>query len=101
MDDIDKTEVTNGKDPQSNNDFNIKYFPQSNILTNSLNEMFPEQNYENRAVKEAKEILGDEYTSEEIKELTASFEYLITNWLEEYEKKTFSNKMLKELLQSV
>jgi len=88
------------KNPQGTTDFNIKCFPESNVLTDSLNEMFPEQSYENKTVKEAKEILGDEYTTEEIKELSASFEYLITNWLEEYEKSVFNNKTLKELLQS-
>ena len=89
------------ENPQSSNPrFNSKCFPQSDLLANSLSEMFPEQAYENKTTQRAKEILGSNYSTEDAKSLIASFEYLINSWLEEYEKKVF-NKTLKELLDSI
>ena len=87
--------------PQNNTtSFNVKSIPQSDLLANSLSEMFPEQAYENKTTQRAKEILGSNYSTEDTKSLIASFEYLINSWLEEYEKKVF-NKTLKELLDSI
>jgi len=62
--------------------------------------MFPEQTREDKALQRATEILGKEYSTEDVKSLIASFEYLINNWLEEYEKKVFDNKTVKEILHS-
>ena len=73
----------------------------SDTLTTKLSEFSPEQKYEDRMVLRAKEIVGNNYSTEEIKSMIASFEYLVTNWLEEYEKKIFNNRTLRELLQSV
>lgn len=96
MNNLDKVE---DKNPQSNNSrFDVSYFPQSDALTNSINRMFPEQEHEDKKFKEAKKILGDKYTTEDIKSLIASFEYLIRSWSTEYEKKIFDNKTLRELL---
>ena len=78
-----------------------KSLPYSNILPNSLHEMFPEQSHEDNTVLRAKKILGDKYTTEEIKSMLASFEYLINAWLEEYEKQVFNNKTLKDLLRNL
>lgn len=94
-----------GKDinnnPQENSRFDLKYFPQSDILANSLNEMFPEQAHEDKIIKKAKEILGDKFATEDVKSAIASFEYLINAWLQQYEKKVFDNKTLKELLEDL
>lgn len=81
--------------------FDLKYFPQTDILVNTLNGMFPEQLHVDKTIQKAKEIFGSEYTTEEIKSLIASFEYLITHWLEEYEREVFNDMTLKELLQSI
>lgn len=91
---LDKT----SDNPQSNPRYDLSYFPQTDSLTNSINRMFPEQKHEDKKFKRAKEILGDKYTAEDVKSLIASFEYLIKVWSEEYEKKIFGNKTLKELL---
>lgn len=99
--DNSNTELKISKNPQSNNDFSIKYFPQSDALANSLTNLFPEQQYEDKTFKKAKEILGERYTNEEVKSMIASFEYLINNCLEDYEKKVFNNKTLKEILQNL
>ena len=72
---LDKVE---DKNPQSSNPrYDLSYFPQTDALTNSINSMFPEQEHEDKKFKEAKKILGDKYSSEDIKSLVASFEYLI------------------------
>ena len=62
--------------------------------------MFPEQTREDKTLQRAEEILGKNYSTEEAKSLIASFEYLINNWLEEYEKIIFDNKTVKEILHS-
>ncbi len=85
----------------SSNPLSTKKGDISNTLTTTLSELFPEQEYEDRMVLRAKEIVGNSYTTEEIKSMIASFGYLVTNWLEEYEKKIFNNRTLRELLQSV
>ena len=79
--------------------FDTSYFPTT--LDKTLNDQNSDQNHEHKTIESAKEIIGDEYTTEEIKETITSFEYLINNWMEEYEKKIFNNKTLKELLQSI
>ncbi len=96
MNDFNKTKKT-----QSNDSYNINFFPQSNVIANTLDEMFPEQKREDKLFKKAKEIVGNAYNDEELRSMIASFEYLITNWMEEYEKKVFDNKTLRELLQNL
>ena len=95
---LDKTTNDN---PQGNTRFNLKYFPQSDVLENSLDEMFPEQVREDKTVQRAKEILGDKFTTEDVKSMIASSEYLVNAWLAEYEKMIFNNKTLKELLRDL
>ncbi|MDQ3098836.1 MAG: hypothetical protein M3Q44_03750 [bacterium] len=89
----------NSSEKLPNSDFDLKYFPQTDVLVNALNQMFPEQLHEDKTVQKVKEILGEKYTTEDVKTLIASFEYLIANWLIEYERKVFNNMTLKELLQ--
>ena len=87
------------KNPHKENPrFDLKHFPKSNDLINTLNEMFPEQTHEGKTIQRAKEILGDKYTTEEVKAMIASFEYLINVWMEEYEKKVFDKRTLREML---
>lgn len=81
--------------------FDISHFAEISSLDKKLNEMLTEEKTESKILIQAKEILGAEYTTEEIKELIASFEYLTAHWLEEYEQNIFEGKTLKELLQTV
>ena len=103
MKDLNKTDIDKAKNASQRETprFDLKYFPRSDFLANSLNEMFPEQVQEDKTILKAKEILGNNYTIEEVKSLVASYKYLLTIWLEEYEKKVFDGKTLKELLQSL
>src|SRR5258708_145460 len=104
MKNIDKTDSEVKKDQTSIDNtprFDVSYFPSTTKPEKTLNAIFSEQNYENKTVQSAKEILGSDYETKDIQELIASFEYLIQNWLEEYEKKMFNNKTLKDLLQAI
>jgi len=85
---------------KDNSRFDVSHFPDSNNLINTLNTMFPEQTHEDKTLQRAKEILGKDYPTEEVKALIASFEYLINNWLEEYEREVFDRKTVKEILHS-
>ncbi len=95
--DLDKATENSQRNPR----FDLSYFSQTDALADSLDKMFPEQEYESKTIKRAREILGDKYTTEEVKSMTASFEYLINAWMEEYERKIFDNKSLKELLREL
>ncbi len=100
MNNLTKNNSDNVEDKNSQSStprFDLKYFPKAN----SLDEMFPEPAHEDNTVLRTKKILGGTYTTEEVKSMLASFEYLINAWLEEYEKKVFNNKTLKELLQDL
>ncbi len=101
MNDLSKSDLAKVNESTSQNTtarFDIGHFPQAASLPSSLNELFSEQTYEDKTVKRAKEILGEQYTTDDAKELIASFEYLLKVWMEEYERKTFDDKTLKELL---
>lgn len=91
---IDRTSLND------NSRFDISSFPDSGNIINALNTMFPEQSHEDKALQKAKEILGEGYSTEDVKSLIASFEYLIGAWLEDYERKVFGNKTVKEILRS-
>ncbi len=93
---MDSNNPSQSKTPK----FNLRHFPQSSALINTLNKMFPEQVHEDKLTQKAKEILGSDYSLEDAKSLIAAYEFLIQNWLEEYEKRVFDDKTLKELLQS-
>src|ERR1035437_2167399 len=92
--------ITNDIPQKDSSRFDVSLFPQSDNLINALNTMFPEQTREDKTLQRAKEILGKDYSTEEVKSLIASFEYLIENWLEQYERKVFKNKTVKEILHS-
>ncbi|HSW98177.1 MAG TPA: hypothetical protein VLF89_10205 [Candidatus Saccharimonadales bacterium] len=81
--------------------FDIRQSSLTTTLDTMLYEKPSEQDREIKVIHQAKEFLGNEYTTEEIKEIITSFEYLLNNWTEEYEKKIFNNKTLKEILQSI
>jgi len=81
--------------------FDMRQSSLSTTLDTMLYKKSTEQDQEIKVIHKAKEFLGNEYTTEEIKEIITSFDYLINNWTEEYEKKMFNNKTLKEILRSI
>lgn len=67
----------------------------------SLNELFPEQEYREKRVKQALKILGDltnKLTIDEIQTIVVETEYLCESLLDTYERQIFKGKTLKELL---
>lgn len=79
----------------------LPHITTSKTLSQSLNELFPEQQYEDKAVQRAKDILGDlvdNFTQQELKELVAQVQYLAESWLDDFEREVFNGLTLKELL---
>jgi hypothetical protein len=66
-----------------------------------INNLFNEQDQQQKTILEAREILGDsakELSDEQVYDLVNEIQYLVDSWLEEYEKKVFDGKTLNELL---
>jgi len=67
----------------------------------SIQDIFPEQEYEDKAIQKTKEVLAElssNFTNEEIRDLAAQFEYLAESWLDNFETEIFNGKTLNELL---
>ncbi len=66
-----------------------------------LNQLFPEQKYEDKSVKQARAILGDltrKFSAEELQQIMVLLQYLTESWLDRYERDLFNGKTLNELL---
>ena len=66
-----------------------------------INDLFNEQDQQQKTILEAREILGDsakDLTDEQVYDLVNEIQYLVDSWLEEFERKTFDGKSLNELL---
>lgn len=73
----------------------------SKTITQSLNDLFPEQEIENKNLKRAKEILGEiakEFSEDELKDVIAQVEYLAESWLDDFERDIFGGLTLREVL---
>lgn len=67
----------------------------------SIHDLFPEQEYEDKAIQRAKEILGktaSNFSKEEVRDLVAQVEYLVETWLDDFERDIFKGRTLNELL---
>lgn len=67
----------------------------------SLDDLFPEQEYLEKNIKKAKEVLGDvanELTEIQLQSLTVEMQYLCESWLDNFEQEIFDGLTLKELL---
>lgn len=86
------TEVLNAPSNSSKPPENIK---------KSLDDLFPEQVYEEKQLKKAKEILGNianEFTSEQLRDAITEIQFLATSWLDDFERGIFDGLTLQELL---
>lgn len=73
----------------------------SQSLTQSLDTLFPEQQYDEKNLQKAKEILGDiaeEFSDIQLKGIVAEVQFLAESWLDDFERKIFKGMTLKELL---
>ncbi len=70
-------------------------------IADSLQDLFPEQAYDEKDIKKVKEILGtlsNEFTESELKDIIAQFQYLAESWLDNFEKEVFDGITLNEVL---
>ncbi len=77
--------------------------PESKLdsVDKSLKSMFPEQEYEEKSLQEARKILGtiaDEYSTEGLKNALTEIQFLASTWLDDFERETFNGLTLNELL---
>lgn len=66
-----------------------------------LNGIFEEQNFQQRRVQEARDILGDsakDLSDDQVFEMVTNVQFLVDVWEEEFEKEIFGGKTLNELL---
>lgn len=66
-----------------------------------LNQLFSDQDKQQKEIQEAREILGDsakDLSDSEVYDLVNEVQFLVDSWLEEYERKVFDGKNLDELL---
>lgn len=66
-----------------------------------LNSLFPEQQREEKEIRQVKETLGNlahTFDIEEMQVLITEIQYLTTTWLDGYEKNILEGKTLKEIL---
>lgn len=73
----------------------------STSLRQTLDDLFPEQQYDEKNIQKAKEILGSlakEFTPEQLQDVVSEIQYLTESWLDEFERKIFSGLTLRELL---
>lgn len=92
---IPNEDICNLPNLSSNSQFN----PQGTY--DQINQLFDEQDKEQKEVQEAREILGDcikDLTDSQVYDLVNEIQYLVDSWLEEYERKVFDGKTLDELL---
>jgi len=69
-------------------------------IETALKDIFPTRQEENRLQK-ARRIMGNrvnDLTDHELEVYISEFQYLIDSFMDEYEKKVFGNKTLKEIL---
>lgn len=65
-----------------------------------INELLNENGQQERAVQEARDILGEsakDLTDSEVYDLVNEVQFLVDTWLEEYEREMFDGKTLNEL----
>lgn len=73
----------------------------SEKLIGSLDDLFPEQQYAEKDIQKAKEILGEltkEFTPDQLKDAVTEIQYLCESWLDDLERQIFKGRTLNELL---
>lgn len=73
----------------------------SHPIKQSLDELFPEQKYDEKKIKLAKEILGpeaNELTDMQLRSAVTEIQYLAESWLDNFEQEIINGLTLKELL---
>jgi len=85
----------------SKNTSSVQTKTESELDKKSLNDLFPEQQFNEKNTKKAKEMLGEitqELTEAQLEDTVNEIRYLTTCWLDDIERKTFKGLTLNELL---
>ncbi len=91
--------VLEGSTPGLNNPSKINELQKS--VKQSLEDLFPEQQYDEKDIQKAKEILGEtaqQFTPVQLQEAVTKIQYLTEPWLDDFERNIFDGATLKELL---
>lgn len=70
-------------------------------ISKSLDDLFPEQQYDEKNLKRAKAVLGElanEFTPQQLKDALVEIQCLADSWLDDFERITFNGLTLQELL---
>jgi hypothetical protein len=70
-------------------------------IKKSLDNLFPEQQYEDKDIQKTKEILGVRakgLSESELRDIVAETQFLISSWLDDFEREIFNGMTLNELL---
>lgn len=73
----------------------------SKSIRQSLDQLFPEQQSEEKDLKKAREILGKQVkklSDQELKVIVAETQFLVESWLDDFERGKFNGLTLRELL---
>jgi hypothetical protein len=73
----------------------------SESITALLNSIFPEQEQDEKEIRQVKAILGElskKFTAEELHALLFEIQYLVNSWLDTYEQIILDGKTLQQLL---
>lgn len=93
-------EVLNEATPKPDNS-HVQPSGPSETLKQSLDNLFPEQQYEDKAVQETKKALGqlaEGLSSDQLKDIASEVQYLMMSWLDDFEREVFGGLTLNELL---
>ncbi len=87
--------------PASTSHSNNKPTLKQDATTALLSQIFPEQNREDKSIKQARIILGsllEKFSTDELQETVILLQYLTESWLDMYERELFDGMTLNELL---
>jgi hypothetical protein len=76
-------------------------FKKNLSINESLDVMFPEQKHQDKDLTKTKEVLGKlskSFTDLQLKEIITDIDFLVENWLDQFEQEIFEGKTLKKLL---
>ncbi len=80
-------------EPKQINDFSI--------VKNTLNRVLVEQEYKDKEIQKALSTLGESATNlteEQVKDLLTEMQFLVSSWLDDYERRIFNGVTLQELM---
>lgn len=70
-------------------------------LKKPLDDLFPEQEYEEKKIQQTKKILGslvNDFTSEQLRDTITEVQFLAESWLDDFERGIFGGLTLQEML---